>query len=434
MEPEHLAENLKLALDREAAKNPPSPGGWARIELRLHREPWRRGAIAAVSIAAAAAFATLLVIQHGRPEPARPVPAQPGELLVLSQTGIPGSGVQMATGYGAAWIPGISVTYEVDQVTGRVVRKISTPGTSPAGCGSGVATGLGAVWVTYGCRGIYRIDARTGRVTASIGAPEASDSLAIADGIVWVATHDGNLLRIDPKTGTAAGAPIPVGHDVTGRSLGTPPRLERIVTGAGALWVDTSIGFVGRVDPVTGSVMSLKLGDVAAVGAGSVWVPGSVLLRDDPRTYYPASSVFVSANTSPASLSVTLWRGQAWNLTLLPDQPLYVNRINPADNSVPSTTPIPGSAAPGSDYWPASITAGPTGLWVIEVSDGMLFHLGIPDATRAPSPSHSRAVAPTLAGAGVDGAGVGGCREAAAQSARSGPVLPAARLAVYAPY
>jgi hypothetical protein len=48
----------------------------------------------------------------------------------------------------AVWVTGIGVTYEVDEATGRIVRTISTPGTFPDGCGSGIAAGAGAVWVT----------------------------------------------------------------------------------------------------------------------------------------------------------------------------------------------------------------------------------------------------------------------------------------------
>jgi hypothetical protein len=388
MESEQLAEILKQAIDGAAARHSPSRGGWGQVERRLRREPWRRAAIAAVSVAAAAAvvLAAQQVARSPGPEPARPAPVSWDRLAVLSTTGLPGEGVSMATGYGAVWVPGAGVTYQVDQVSGRVVRKISTPGTSPAACGSGVTTGSGAVWVTYGCRGMYRIDPWTGRVTATILVPNAGGSLAAANGLIWVGTQDGQLVRIDPATGTVSGAPIPVVGDIQGWQ-GTPPTIDGIVSGAGFLWVDIPGGTVARVDPATGTVTPFHCGEVAAVGAGSVWAVGSELLRWD-LAFSSAVAINTPPATQPADASLTLWRGQAWALSWVPTQPqtgqreaLQVTRINLADDTTPGSTPIPGSASPGTHHGPTSMTSGADGLWVIDVSHGLLFHLGIPGAT-----------------------------------------------------
>ncbi len=169
MDPERFASLLKQTVDDEAARHRPPSGGWSELERRLRREPWRRAATLIVSIVAAVAvaFAAQLVIRRGGPSPSSPVPARLGGMVVLTKISLPDIGVNMATGYGAAWIPANGVTYQVDQATGRLVRTISTPGTSPVGCGSGVATGFGAVWVSYGCRGMYRIDARPGHRTGN---------------------------------------------------------------------------------------------------------------------------------------------------------------------------------------------------------------------------------------------------------------------------
>jgi DNA-binding beta-propeller fold protein YncE len=131
------------------------------------------------------------------------------------------------------WVTGAGVTYEVNEATARIVRTISTPGTFPGGCGSGSAAGAGGVWVTRGCRGVYRIDPHSGRVTAFVRVPDAGDAIAVAGGLVWVPSYHRDLLRIQPQTDKITGKPIRVG-------LGD----WEIVPAAGALWV-TSYGSGG---------------------------------------------------------------------------------------------------------------------------------------------------------------------------------------------
>jgi len=384
MRHEQLAETLKLVIKREEAKNPPRPDGWASLERRLRREPWRRATIAVAAACSVAVIIAIPALLHviGPSGPAsKSLHGSPGELVVLGAARLPGESARMAVGYGAVWIAGTGKTYEVDQVTDQLLRSITTPGTNRGGCQSGVAAGSGAVWVTHDCRGVYRIDPVTGQVTASITVLRAADMIVAAHGLIWTATLNGEIVRINPKTGTVTGQPIPIGYDVLGRRAGAPPSIVGIVSGAGALWIDTSIGFVGRIDLATGRVASFKLGDVSAVGIGSAWVLGSELIRTDLP---PSSSVGIDAtvNTRPLSANVSLWRGQVWVLAWVstPHRALSVQRIDPADNNLHGDTLIPGSAPPASASGPVSVTAGPTGLWVVEPSTGMLFHLGVNDA------------------------------------------------------
>jgi hypothetical protein len=358
MEPEQLGWTLKLALDAEAARRPPSPDGWRKIERRLRREPWRRAGIAAVSIAATAALvigASQFAVGLAGRQAVRPGSGRPGQLTVVGTTRLPGPGFAMAAGYGAIWVVGRGATYEVDQATGRVVRKISTPGTAPGGCGSGVATGLGAVWITYGCRGMYRIDARTGQVTASIRVPRAGDAVAVANGLVWVPVYPGDLLRIQPRTGALTGRPIRIGYGEW-----------RIVPGAGALWITSygsGLGPVQRVDLASGAVRQFAnptITDVAAVGAGSLWT--SQVQRVEPATGKVVASIFLPV-LEPGD--VAFWRGQVWALTL--QATVAIIRIDPAINHlVGAPTRLAVSAG--------SIAASPTGLWVLS---RLLFHLRI---------------------------------------------------------
>jgi DNA-binding beta-propeller fold protein YncE len=295
---------------------------------------------------------------------------------VVSQTSLPkGNSLSLAAGYHAVWVTGIGVTYRVNEATGRIVRTIRTPGTFPDGCGSGIAAGAGAVWVTHACRGVYRIDPHSGRVTASLRIPDVGDAIAVAGGLVWVTTYGGDLLRIQPQTNKITGKPIPVGFG--GWTM---------VTGAGALWVTSlgngnASGILSRVNLATGAVEPFGNLDIEAAGAGSLWTP--YVRRIDPATGRVIASVPVAGpGLVWLSTQVAFWKGSAWALT--PRQSLDVLRIDPATNQatgkpVPVGKPLPAADAGGP--WPTAIAAGPTGLWAIDFPRNLLFHLALRPVT-----------------------------------------------------
>jgi DNA-binding beta-propeller fold protein YncE len=297
-----------------------------------------------------------------RPGPGtRPAAAASGATLVVaSQTSLPkGNSLSVAVGYQAVWVTGIGVTYQVDEATGRIMRMISTPGTFPDGCRSGVAAGAGAVWVTHGCRGIYRIDPHSGRVTASLPVPDVGDSIAVAGGLVWVTNYHGDLLRIQPRTNKITGKPAHVG---LGGWWMTP--------GAGALWVTDADGAITRLDPVTGAAAAFgnyAVFNVSAAGAGSLW--SSQVKRVDPATGRVTASIPVAG-----AYQVLFWRGSAWVLTLR--RSLTLIRIDPATNQV-TGEPVPvGKPVPASQGTePSVMAAGPTGLWVLDFTRNLLVHL-----------------------------------------------------------
>ena len=299
---------------------------------------------------------------HGRPGPgAQPTAGAGGAtLLVASQTSLPkGNSLSLAAGYQAVWVTGIGMTYQVDEATGRIVRTISTPGTFPDGCRSGIAAGAGAVWVTHGCRGIYRIDPHSGRVTASLPVPDVGDSIAVAGGLVWVTNYHGDLLRIQPRTNKITGKPAYVGF---GGWWITP--------GAGALWVTDAHGGITRLDPVTGAAAAFSnyaVLDVSAAGAGSLW--SSQVKRVDPATGRVTASIPVAG-----AYQLVFWRGSAWVLALR--RSLTLIRIDPGTNQV-TGKPVPvGKPVPaGQGTEPSVMAAGPTGLWVLDFTRNLLFHL-----------------------------------------------------------
>jgi streptogramin lyase len=291
----------------------------------------------------------------------------------VSQTRLPKqNSLSEAVGYGAIWVTGIGVTYEISETTGRIVRTISTPGTFPDGCRPGIATGAGAVWVTHSCHGIYRIDPHSGRVTASIRVPEVGDVVAVADGLVWVTNYNGWLLRIQPRTDRIVGKWIPIGFGDWG-----------ITRTAGVLWVTSYFGSptVSRIDLTTGAAKVLpNLTDIVASGAGSLWT--SAGQRVDPAT----AKVIASPVIPGSATLVTFWKGSAW--ALIEQRSLELLRISPATNEVSGEPVQVGKPLPagyrGSD--PVSVAAGPTGLWVLDYGRDLLFHLAMkPAAAAVPS-------------------------------------------------
>jgi hypothetical protein len=287
-------------------------------------------------MAVVAAGAAALVAGAGaglRPLGGHAVPTAPthaaAALVTVSQTSLPGgNSLSLAVGYRAVWVTGIGVTYQVDEVTGRIARTIPTPGTFPDGCRSGIA-------------------------------------IAVADGLVWVTSYHGDLLRIQPRTGQVVGQPIPVGFGDWA-----------LVPAAGVLWV-TSYGSgsyggtVSRVDLATGAVQRFGNLNVQAAGAGSLWTP--LVQRVDPATGNVTASLAV-----PGTSQVAFWNGSAWALTV--QQSLALLRIDPATDRATGKPvlvgkPLPAALAWGSD--PTAIAVGPTGLWVLELYRNLLFQLKV---------------------------------------------------------
>lgn len=364
---------MKTALPGGLAEPGTEPEAVIREARRRQRRRWLAIAVAIVTVVSGAGA----VIWgsgmgsgsrppglHGRPGPgARPtVGASGATLVVAGQTSLPeGNSLSVAVGYRAVWVTGIGVTYQVDEATGRIVRTIRTPGTFPDGCRSGIAAGAGAVWVTHGCRGIYRIDPRSGLVTTSLPVPDVGDAIAVAGGMVWVTDYHGYVLRIQPRTNKITGKPTYVGF---GGWWMTPA--------AGALWVTSTDagGAITRLDPVTGAAQAFgnyAVLDVSAAGAGSLW--SSQVKRVDPATGRVTAWIRVAG-----AYQVLFWRGSAWVLALR--RSLTLIRIDPATDQV-TGQPVPvGRPVPaGQGTEPSVMAAGPTGLWVLDFTRNLLFRL-----------------------------------------------------------
>jgi DNA-binding beta-propeller fold protein YncE len=166
----------------------------------------------------------------------------------------------VAVAEGVVWVANSRGTVDmINAISGQRIGK-------PIAIGerlSGIAAGGGAVWVLDGKDGIvWRIDASSGK-PAPPSQVENARSIAIGDGVAWVARSDGTVSRIAPDGVTS----IDVGDQLCG-----------IAVGQGGVWVSApGKDRVWRIDPATrersGPPIQVEDAPCAiAAGAGSVWV------------------------------------------------------------------------------------------------------------------------------------------------------------------
>jgi ABC-type transport system substrate-binding protein/DNA-binding SARP family transcriptional activator len=323
-----------------AAKRPPSVAATNRARL-----------LTAAGAAVAITFALLL---GGSPGSRRPASLKAGpdtvgvvegsrDALTAVVTGIgrPGG---VAYGAGATWITD-TADDRLMQVnhTGQVVNRIPV-GRGPAG----VAVGDGEVWVANQLDGtISEVNPAAGTPVATIGVGNGPDAITVGYGSVWVANAtDATLSRIDPVSGRVL-ATIPLGATPAGLAAGeggiwvtspdsgqlllVDPRTNHVsqdfrvgvspgevAVGAGGVWVSLFGGAVARVDPVTGRMRMIRVGDTPAgitYADGAVWAAdsrGGSVQRIDPQT---GSVRSIRVGNEPAVLAPS---GRGVLVTVLP--------------------------------------------------------------------------------------------------------------------
>lgn len=126
----------------------------------------------------------------------------------------------IAYGEGALWAV---AGYEADTIvridpgTQAVLERIPIPRIGAIhGYHYRLAAGDGALWIGA-TQALWRIDPAIERVTGSVslgrdepGTLSEAPSIAVGDGVVWVASYDGSVLRVDPESLTLTKA-IPLG-------------------------------------------------------------------------------------------------------------------------------------------------------------------------------------------------------------------------------
>jgi branched-chain amino acid transport system substrate-binding protein len=118
-------------------------------------------------------------------------------------------------------------------------------------------------------RRLWRIDAETATLRATVALPFAPKDVAVGEGAVWVSSQlDDTLSRIDATTGEVTDT-VQVGAGASG-----------VAVGLGAVWVASAIaGTVSRIDPTTAEVAETIDVDGSpvdlAIGDDEVWVVAS---------------------------------------------------------------------------------------------------------------------------------------------------------------
>jgi sugar lactone lactonase YvrE len=353
MSPVNVEERLR-ALQEQALGREAQPDAWPRLQRRLRREPWRRAALVAglaLAVLTVSVAPGLLARRTEQPPlPTVGTPVVPGRPVVAARIRLDRSFTDVDAGFGAAWVAGQGALLRIDLRTNRVVATIPTPVT---GENASIAFGEGAVWVTSGQANgvVYRVDPAANRVTAAIGVPGGAFGIVVAAGTVWVTQYlpepdPGIVARIDARSNRLL-SPVEV-----------PNMPGAIRSGLDAIWV-TSRFTVSRIDPRSGAVTQPlhRVGDVRAVGAGSLWgtyansADDAGVQRVDPVTGRVVATIRIPNGVVIAFGLGTLWVAQdASTITSGGNQPdrtkpgrLY--RIDPTSNRVLGRpVPLPGIA------------------------------------------------------------------------------------------
>ena len=218
-----------------------------------------------------------------------------------------GHPTDIAAGAGALWIgtgPGDTRRVSrVDPVTTRTTRTVRLPGTD-GWTSEGfpmIAVGAGAVWAINPDGNVSRMDSRSGRRVAAIPSPPGgSRTIAAGDAGVWVGGFDNTLTPIDPRT-NRTGEPIEVGSN----------RLFGIAVGAGSVWATSEEGVLWRVDPPVERTIELGAGvQHVAFGDGAAWAANwndGTVSRVDSRTNLVTARVPVGAAQALAAGAGSAW-------------------------------------------------------------------------------------------------------------------------------
>jgi DNA-binding SARP family transcriptional activator len=267
----------------------------------------------------------------------------PGSNTVTGRTPVGLLPVAIAAGAGHVWVLNLGETTvsKIDARTGRVTRTIGLSEKNVAGA-TAIAFGFGAAWVGNGNAGtVTRIGANSfgAEPPIRVRALDTSDVLHVAtgDGAVWVvSTRHASVYRIDPVTWR-------VSAGVTAPSIPAG-----VAAGDGAVWVVSvrptqTSGTLARIDPSTravASVLSLPFAPSAVtVGFGAVWVTlnaQDAVLRIDPRANTVERTIEVGDGpTAIAAGSDAIWVVNAKGHT--------ISRIDPETNDVVATIPVTGT-------------------------------------------------------------------------------------------
>jgi hypothetical protein len=184
----------------------------------------------------------------------------------------------MASGEGVVWAAGCPAVQRLSTGGGalRDIAETSIPYANPATVENiraqirEMAVGAGSLWVLGDAldRRVWRLDAHTGKLLATIPLAFAPRSVAVAGGAAWITDglHD-TVVPVDAAT-NRPGAPLRVGRGAAG-----------IAADGDELWIAGALdGTLTRVDArrrrVAATVRVAGAPREVAVGGGAVWTAG----------------------------------------------------------------------------------------------------------------------------------------------------------------
>jgi virginiamycin B lyase len=225
---------------------------------------------------------------------------------VVARVPVEGPCLGMAGGFGSVWAPACEANEldRIDPKTNTVVARIKVPGIPGDGEGQIVAA-AGSVWMFTDDAGtLIRIDPRTNTIAATYRTGVGGISLVTSEGSLWATVPTQDAVARISADGKVLQT-IPVGRE---------PRF--IAAGEGGIWsLGQGDGDVTRIDPKTGMVVATipayvpGEGGCIAAGGGSIWVtmPQTPVTRIDPAT-----NQVVERFTGPGGDCISFAAGSVW--------------------------------------------------------------------------------------------------------------------------
>jgi len=213
----------------------------------------------------------------------------------------------IAVGLGAVWVAHglLGQLSLVDPQFGQVTRSITVGGTAFGSPNGSVALDAQSVWAVFGDSTFAHLDAE-GRILGQTLAGSQPAGVVVAGSSVWVTNSgDATVQRFNRETfGQEPLQTFNVGSRPTG-----------IINADGAIWVaNAGAAVVTRIDPASGATRQIPVGEgpsALASGSGAVWVANTAartISRIDPTTNDVVATIALgNAPSGIAAANGYLW-------------------------------------------------------------------------------------------------------------------------------
>jgi DNA-binding SARP family transcriptional activator/streptogramin lyase len=260
----------------------------------------------------------------------------------------------------------------VDPVAGEVIGEISLGGRP-----SGLAVGLGSVWVgNVDDETLLRVDPRSRRVVETIGLGVAPTELAVGGGSVWVLSLEANaVLQVDPSINhVVATIPVRPIEPFAGAS-----QITQIAFARGALWLRAHPPpALTRIDIRTHAAAVVRHEVIRIWSNGrSLWAVLGIEANRVQRLYPPGEVIALDrVGAIPGLSGLAADERAVWVTSRGGVVPRWAEgtlwRIDPSTGRVSSSIPL--------EHASAGIALGPQAVWIVTI-DGHVLRVD-PDAGR----------------------------------------------------